>query len=183
MTDCEIIQGLIARDNLVTEDFFFRRCRPLFHSIIHLIYNYEVDYDEFINELYIYLMEDDSRKLRNFQFRSSVYQWLKVIAVRYFTNKHDALIEYNTISAHYKRDEQIGSDEQTSAKDDLERLFCQMSNERYVYVIRRLILEDMEPEALAREMGITTANLYNIKRRAMVVLSRVALKDIVNYGK
>ena len=183
MTDRDIIHGLITRDNRVTEDFFFHRCRPLFHSLIHLIYNYEVDYDEFINELYIYLMEDDSRKLRNFQFRSSVYQWLKVIAVRYLTNKHDALIEDNTISALYKRDEHIGTDEQTSAKDDLERLFCQMQNKRYVYVIRRLILEDLEPEALAQEMNITTANLYNIKRRAMVALSRVALKDIENYGK
>lgn len=32
MTDKEIIQGLIARDNRVTEDFFFVKCHPLFFS-------------------------------------------------------------------------------------------------------------------------------------------------------
>jgi hypothetical protein len=52
-----------------------------------------------------------------------------------------------------------------------------------VYVIRRLILEDCEPEELAREMNITTANLYNIKRRSMAQLTRIALNDIKKYGK
>lgn len=183
MTDREIIQGLIARDNRVTEDFFFRKCQPLFHSIIHLIYNYEVDYDEFVNELYAYLMEDDAQKLRHFQYRSSVYLWLKILAIRYFIKKRDALIEDSSQSVLYSVSDHIDDNEHSSAKSDLERLFCQMHNQRYVYVIRKLILEDMEPETLAKEMRITTANLYNIKRRAMSALTRVALKDIDNYGK
>lgn len=61
MTDKEIIQGLIARDNRVTDEFFFQKCRPLFCKIISLVFNYEVDYDEFVNELYVYLMEDDAQ--------------------------------------------------------------------------------------------------------------------------
>ena len=183
MTDREIIQGLIARDNRVTEDFFFRKCRPLFQSIIHLIYNYEVDYDEFVNELYAYLMEDNAQKLRQFQYRSTVYQWLKVLAIRYFIKKRDALIEDNSHCTLYSMGKNVADNNQSSAKDDLARLFGQMHNQRYVYVIRRLMLEDMEPEALAKEMRITTANLYNIKRRAMSALTRVALKDIENYGE
>lgn len=183
MTDREFIQGLIDRDNTVTEQFFFVKCRPLFHSIIHLIFPYEVDYDEFVNELYIYLMEDNGRKLRSFQYRSSVYQWLKILAIRFFINRLNGLIGNNSLSTLYKKGEQIGTNEQATAKDDLERLFCQISNGRYVYVIRKLILEDIKPETLAQEMGITTANLYNIKRRAMAALTRIALKDIENYGK
>ena len=182
MTDREIIQGLIARDNRVTEDFFFCKCRPLFQSIIHLIYNYEVDYDEFVNELYAYLMEDNAQKLRQFQYRSTVYQWLKVLAIRYIIKKRDALIEDNSHSL-YSMGMNVADNKLSSAKDDLERLFGQMHNQRYVYVIRRLMLEDMESEALAKEMRITTANLYNIKRRAMSALTRVALKDVENYGK
>ena len=63
-----------------------------------------------------------------------------------------------------------------------ERLFGLMPNKRYVMVIRRLVLEDEDPERLAREMNITAANLYNIKRRAMAQLARVALNDIQQYG-
>lgn len=65
-----------------------------------------------------------------------------------------------------------------TAEGDIERFFKKMPNKRYVHVIRRLILEDWEPERLAQEMNITTANLYNIKRRAMTQLTQVALKDI-----
>ena len=83
MTDREIIQGLIARDNRVTKEFFFGKCRPLFLSVMKLVFDYEVEYDELVNELYVYLMEDDASKLRNFQYRSSVYQWLKILSIRY----------------------------------------------------------------------------------------------------
>ncbi len=65
----------------------------------------------------------------------------------------------------------------------MEQLFNAMPTKRYVSVIRRLILEDCEPEELAREMNITTANLYNIKRRSMAQLTRIALNDIRKYGK
>lgn len=70
-----------------------------------------------------------------------------------------------------------------TAEGDMERLFDNMPNKRYVYVIRRLILEDWEPDQLAKDMNITTANIYNIKRRAMAQLTRAALNDIKKYGK
>ena len=50
MTDQQIIEALIARDERVTQQFFFRNCRPLFLSIIRYIFSYDVDYDEFVND-------------------------------------------------------------------------------------------------------------------------------------
>lgn len=58
-----------------------------------------------------------------------------------------------------------------------------MQNKRYVYVIRKLVIDDVEPCQLSQELGVTTANLYNIKRRAMLALTEAALKDIKHYGK
>jgi len=78
---------LITRDTHITEDFLFVKCHPLLHSVMRLVFDYEVDYGEMVNELYLYLMEDDAAKLRNFQYRSSVYQWLKVLSVRFFVKK------------------------------------------------------------------------------------------------
>lgn len=184
MTDQEIIQGLIARDNRVTGEFFFVRCRPLFCSIIQRVFDYEVDYDEFVNELYLYLMANDASKLRGFQYRSSVYQWLKVLATRFFLNKRDQLIDDTSQDSLYDGRNRIeSSDIESTAEGDIERLFNRMSNKRYAYVIQRLILDDWNPEELAQEMEITTANLYNIKRRAMAQLTRAALNDIKEYGK
>ena len=184
MTDHEIIQGLIARDNQVTEDFFFVKCRPLFYSVMKQVFDYEVDYDELVNELYIYLMEDDAIKLRNFQFRSSVYQWLKILSIRFFIKIRVRMIDDNSQETPYDSNDQTETSvSEMSAKDDLERLFEAMPTKRYVYVIRRLIIEEWEPDQLAQEMNITTANLYNIKRRAMAQLTRIALNDIKEYGK
>lgn len=184
MTDYEIVQGLIARDNRVTEEFFFVKCRPLFCSIMQKVFDYEVDYDEFVNELYVYLMEDDAMKLRKFEYRSSVCQWLKVLAIRFFIKKRGKLIDDTSQKSPYDERKQVADiDKDMTAEGDIERFFEKMPNKRYVYVIRRLVIDDWEPEYLAREMNITTANLYNIKRRAMAQLIQVALKDIKRYGK
>ena len=184
MTDQEIIKGLIERDEYVTKDFFFVKCKPLFYSIINIVFDYEVEYDELVNELYLYLMEDDAIKLRNFEYRSSVYQWLKVIAIRFFIKKRARMIDNTSGEPPYDKQDQIAASESDVAVEyDIERLFEAMPTKRYVYVIRRLILEDCEPEELAREMNITTANLYNIKRRSMAQLTRIALNDIKEYGR
>ena len=184
MTDKEIIEGLIARDNRVTEEFFFDKCRPLFCSIMTKVFDYEVEYDEMVNELYVYLMENDAIKLRNFEYRSSVYQWLKVLAIRFFINKRGRMIDDTSRQTPYDGHQQtVDSETDMTAEGDMERLFNNMPSKRYVYVIRRLILENWEYEDLAKDMNITTANLYNIRRRAMAQLTRVALNDIKNYGK
>ena len=184
MTDREIIQGLIARDNRVTAEFFFDKCRPLFISIIKKVFDYEVEYDEMVNELYVYLMENDAVNLRNFEYRSSVYQWLKVLTIRFFILKREQLIEDVSRETPYGRDQtEADSETDMTAAGDMERLFNSMPNTRYVHVIRRLVIEGRKPEELAHEMNITTANLYNIKRRAMAQLLCVALNDIQKYGK
>ena len=184
MTDREIIEGLIARDNWVTKEFFFDKCRPLFCSIMQKVFDYEVEYDEMVNELYVYLMENDAIKLRNFEYRSSVYQWLKVLAIRFFINKRGRMIDDTSQETPYDGRQQAADTERDmTAEGDMERLFDNMPSKRYVYVIRRLILEDCEYEDLAKEMNITTANLYNIRRRAMAQLTRTALNDIKEYGK
>ena len=184
MTDQEIIQGLIDRDNRVTEEFFFVKCQPLFLSIIRKVFDYEVEYDEFVNELYLYLMEDDAKKLRDFEYRSSIYQWLKVLAIRFFIQKRSRMLDNSTQETLYSEQIIQTTDEKdSSAKVDLQRLFSLMPNQRYALVIQRLVLEDQEPEQLAKEMDITVENLYNIKRRAMAQLTQVALNDIREYEK
>lgn len=184
MTDQEIIQGLIDRDDKITEEFFFEKCRPLFTKIINLVFSYEVDYDEFVNELYVYLMENDAAKLKSFGYRCSVYMWLKILAIRYFIKKRGRMIDIYPENPPYDGPELTTNEEnEESARYDLDRLFKQMPSQRYANVIRMLVVEDWDPERLADEMGVTIDNLYNIKHRAMAQLTRVALKDIKEYGK
>lgn len=186
MTDQQIIEALVARDERVTEQFFFKKCRPLFMSIIRHVFCYEVDYDEFVSEFYLYLMENEAYRLRQFQGRSTIYQWMKVIAIRYFIAKRDSMIDMeskDTLLDSVVQDETVDEEKKMTAKMDVEHLFSLMPNKRYVYVIRRLVLQEAEPKVVAQELGTNVDNLYNIKKRAMAALAEIALKEVEKYEK
>lgn len=185
MTDQEIIQGLIDRDNRVTEQFFYVKCRPLLTAIMRLVFSYPVEYNEMVSELYDYLMEDDSIKLRQFQYRSTIYQWMKAVATRFFIRKRDSLIENLSKEPPYERhddDVMVDTAQIVAQKIDVARMLAMMENQRYADVLRHLILQDEEPEKYAESIGVTVDNLYNIKRRAIAAISRIAI-NYYSYGR
>lgn len=186
MTDQQIIEALIARDERVTQQFFFGSCRPLFLSIIRYVFSYEVDYDEFVNEFYLHLMENNAYRLRQFQGRSTIYQWMKVIAIRYFIAKRDGMIDNESKDAlldSVVQSETVDEEKNITAKMDIEHLLSLMPNRRYVYVIRRLVLQEAEPKVVAQELRTNVDNLYNIKKRAIAALTEIALKEVEKYEK
>ena len=186
MTDQEIVEALIGRDSRVTAQFFFHDCRPLMLSIIHRVFDkHKVDYDEVISELYIYLMANDARRLRQFKFESTFYQWLKTTAIRFCLRlKTDGVvIDDESQEPLDNRNRHTDSTESSQAKMDVENLLHQMRNQRYAKVIRMLIIDDMTPDEVAKVLSVTVDNLYNIKRRAMVALADVAFKDKRHYER
>ena len=187
MTDQYIIQALIDRDERVTQQFFFKSCRPLFTSIIRHVFSYEVDYDEFVSEFYLYLMENDAHRLRQFEGRSTIYQWLKITAIRYFIAKRKRLVNMEASSEKQQealmQKEKVDSEQAMTAQMDIDHLFELMKNKRYTHVIRRLVLEEAEPKTVAQELGTNVDNLYNIKKRAIAALTKTALKEAKRHEK
>lgn len=186
MSEKDIIDALIAHDEHVTEQFFFKNCRPLFMSIIRNVFNYNVDYDEFVNEFYLHLMENNAYRLRQFQGRSTIYQWLKVIAIRYFIAKRDGLIENesnDTLLESIAQTKEGDCEKAMIGQMDIENLLSLMPNKRYVYVIKRLLLEEAEPKVVAEELNTSVDNLYNIKKRAFAALTAIALREVERYEK
>lgn len=186
MTDQLIIEALIARNEQVTANFFFGSCRPLFLSIIRHVFSYEVNYDELVNELYLHLMENDAYRLKQFQGRSTIYQWIKIVAIRYFIAKRNSMIDMKSKGALLDivaQKETIDAEHGNVARMDTEYLLSIMSNSRYAFVIKRLVLQDVEAKVVAQELGTTIDNLYNIKKRAIAALTEIALKEIEKYEK
>ncbi|MBP5715363.1 MAG: sigma-70 family RNA polymerase sigma factor [Prevotella sp.] len=185
MSDKEIIDGLINGDDIISRQFFMENCRPLFMTIINKVFSYHVDYDEFVNEFYIYLMENDAARLRQFEGRSCLYQWLKTVALRFalLLRKRSVVIDMNTDLPLYTKDNIPSDDSWKHSKIDIDNLLGRMHNERHVYVIRRHLIDGIDEPTLAAELGIKVSNLYNIKKRAITALTQVALTDIKQYGK
>ena len=177
MTDKEIIQGLIERDERITLDFFFRRCPPLIYALITRFYPSGADYDELVNELYVHLMEDDARRLRMYEGRSSVYKWLKMVATNYFLDKkkRERVIENNSHDSLLdKAKETVQDSSDQDAGMNIAAILDQVDNEKYRLVIQKLVIEGMSFDELEKITGINKANLYNIKSRAMKALEKIA---------
>ena len=177
MTDQEIIQGLINRDEKITRDFFFRRCQPLIYSLIAKFYPKGADYDELVNELYLHLMEDNARRLRQYEGRSSIYQWLKSVSRNYFL---DRKMREQVMESDSKESLTEGTpaplidNSADEALMDVAAILDQIENENYRMILQKHVIEEMSFDELEKITGIKKANLYNIKARAMKALEKIA---------
>ncbi len=183
--DSQIVDALLARDNSVTHQFLYVNCRPLFLSVVNKVFDHPVALEEFVAELYFYLMEDNGKRLRQFQGRSSLYQWMKVVALRFALRlkTKNSVIDNSSSESLYLQNvpDDTSSDQQASG--DVENLLQRMSNLTYVYVIRRHLLDGVDEPTLAEEMNMKVSNIYNLKRRAMAALTKIALNDVKKYAE
>lgn len=172
--DHKIVAGLISNDAEIIRYVFYARCNKLFHFIINSIFDGKVIKDELISELFLYLANNDWAKIRKFDFRSSFYTWLSVVAVRFFQKKRASLLEIELPETliSYMRHEKDGITKDYDTFE-LRNAIRGMSNPRYREVITQLDLEDKEPKDVAESLGITLANLYNLHRRAIFSLRNI----------
>ena len=180
MRDQEIVQKLLERDPAVTHTFFYIKCRPLFLNLMKRFYNYPVDYDEFVSIVTNFIYENGEQRLRQFKFESTIYFWLRTCLIRYFLKNNNELIDNTSKETLYSKEESIIDPyEESDKKIDMEILLNRLAkkNERYSYVLRRLFIEDTDYGDLAKELNIQISNLYNIKKRAIHELTKIALED------
>lgn len=177
MTDREIIQGLIDRDERITQDFFFRRSRSLIVAIINKYYGGNADYDELVNDLYLHLMEGNARRLRSFEGRAGFFRWLQLVTDHYFLDKikREQLIEKDRDERLLNKAKKIlVADTNTEAEMDVAAILDQVENENYRLVLQKHIIEGMDYDELEKFTGIKKANLYNIKKRALAAVEKIA---------
>ena len=178
MTDQEIIQGLINRNERITQDFFFRRCQPLIFALISKFYPQGADYDELVNELYLHLMENEARRLRQWEGRSSIYQWLKMVARNFFLDKinRERVIETETDKRLLNKanDYATADNSANEAVMDVAAILDLIENDNYRLVLQKHVIEGMSFDDLEKVTGIKKANLYNIKKRALNAMEKIA---------
>ena len=176
-SDQQIVNGILNNDQTIIQHFFLKECKPLFEYIAHAIFDDNVERNELVNELFLYLQHNDWHKVRQFDFRSKLTTWVSVVAVRFFQKVRMQMIETTPIEA-LNNQESIYKDALGNEKTymALYRAIQQMPNPRYKKVIIELELNQSKPEIVAKSMNITVDNLYNIRRRARLQLKTIMLK-------
>lgn len=176
-SDRQVVDGILMNDEKIIEYFFFDVCKPMFKYIVHTIFDDNVDREELISELFLYLQHKDWYKIRQFDFRSKLATWVSVVAVRFFRKVRMQMIENISIET-LNNQESIYKDalENEEKYIVLYRAIQQMPNIRYREVIVELELNQRKPEEVAKQMNITVDNLYNIRRRARLQLKAIMVK-------
>lgn len=178
--DLLLAQAILNKDQQVTRALFYVNGRGMLTAVIKKVFDYEVEYDELVNALYLYIMENDGYRLRQFAGRSTIYLWLRTTATRFFIQYRDQVIEDTTHEPPLGGNTDEPKDEPDENEDydnrSVRRAFDQMPNRRYAYVLQRLVIDEAPPLTVAAEMGVTVDNLYNIKKRAIAQLTQELTK-------
>lgn len=177
--DLRIAQAVIRRDSLISKDFFYRQCYPLFKVIYDNYYTDCTDVYEFVNEIYTVILtpnrETGRCQLENYRGESRLTTWLKTVSLCHCYHKYKrkgrmpvVRIETeedgeNDCLADRFLDNSYSTTMNTSAIDrnDLETVIAMMPNERYRNIIRLRYLERRTNEETAEALGMTMANYYN----------------------
>lgn len=170
ISDVEYILGLKSGDNHITETFFYGLCNYMLNDIKYSLMNGNVDYSELVSELYIYLSKDGWHKLDTFAGINgcSLCSWVTRIAWRYFIKQRERILGKVALDITQM---QLGG-----AKDnldveiamDVETTFERMPNKRYVQVLQWMLVDGYDADEVVAKLGTTSANVYNIKHRAIV---------------
>lgn len=190
-SDKTIVEGLLNRNESITKEFLYRKCYPLFKSVYD---NYHTDCSsclEFINEIYIYLMIPDKItgqcKLEGFQFRSTLFTWLKTIAVFYCYKRYKRVENSEIIRIHDNSEtggvridhlsDSIENETSLFSIQDVEKILQLMPNRRYSMLIRLKYLEEKSNEETAKILGMNMNTFYNKHKLAKDQYIKVLRKE------
>ena len=187
-----IVSGLLAHDEQLTRDFFYRRCYPLFKSVYDNYFTDAEDCIEFISDIYLHIMmpnPDTGRcKLQDFSFRSTLFTWLKTVCLFYCYKKFERKEKMPTdpIVDFFDEEgvridtlgESILSDNPSLDRADVETILRLMPNRRYSMLIRLRYLEEHTNEETAELMGMNMNTFYNKHKLSKEQYQRTLLKEM-----
>lgn len=175
LSDRQIVQAILNRDTLITKEYLYRICYPLFKSIFDKYYTDCGNCFEFINEIYVYIMwpnkETHISKLASFGFRCSLPMWLKIVAEHFCHQLYTKKSKFQTgplsdsvrnLAISSSLDEKI----QSLDAQDVRKILMAMPNDRFRLLIEIRYVEEKTNEETAEMLGVTMPNYYNMHKRA-----------------
>lgn len=185
-TDQEIVKAILDRDTIITKEFLYRKCYPLFKAVYDKYYTDCESCFELINEIYVYIMIPQKKtnisKLAAFGFRCTLTMWLKIVVENYCHQLYARRMEID-------RDSDVGSDrnmpndeslmENTRSIDmeDVHKILDMMPNQRYRKLIEYRYVDEKSNEETAMLLAVTMANYYNMHKRAKAQYCEVLRKE------
>lgn len=185
-TDQQIAQAILRRDTLITKEYLYRKCYPLFKAIFDKYYTDCENPIELINEIYVYILiphrETHRSKLQDFGFRCTLTMWLKIVTENYCHQLFAKRIpsdENNDIAddRNDMGDDSFIANTRKLDMDDVWKILSMMPNQRYRKLIEYRYVDEKTNEETALLLEMSMANYYNCHKRAKAQYCEVMRKE------
>ena len=169
-TDAIFIKTLKMGNNEISRQFFYKEIGGILHKIRMEVFRGNVDFDELVSELYIYLSRDNWTKFDGFDGKNGcrLRTWMIPVAWRYFMSIRERLLKTEKIddnSGVIKHS--IRDDLRIQIAIDVNAVLSRMPNQRYAEIIRLLLIEGYASQDVADMLDMKVENIYNLKHRAI----------------
>lgn len=153
----------ICNDDNYAYYFLHEKCRPLFSNILWTIFGNNGDYDELVNELYIQLKKPNSQgemwhSLRTFDYRTSLFDWIKTVAVRHFYTPSEELFLMP---------------DSVVASGLAEEMFSKLQKAIYRKYMCFKYLAHLDDDIIANKLQLNSSQLSPLSRKAIRQLKNI----------
>ena len=180
-SDRELISAVTTGNQQAIVYMFYTKYSATFQYHIYRLFNGGVEVSDLVDEFFLFLLEDNWRRLRSFDpSKSSLNTWISTVSFRFFRDYKRSKIDLNgliTISSQWEtfRGDWMESVE-AGLMMDINKAIEGIKSERDREIAKRLFIEDKEYEAVAEEYGLTVDYVYTVKNRIVKQL-RSSLKS------
>lgn len=181
ITDSDLVARLLNNDEKAILYFCYQKFYSVFEYQVYKIFPYEQSVQELVHEFFLYLQQDNWRKLRSFNpEKAQLNTWVSVVSFRFFLNFKKSKIDSNglvTICEQWdERILQYKSASEEQVRMDVRRAVDSLKNDTEREVARKLLLEEADVQEVAKEHDMSVDYTYTVKSRAIAQLRKI-LKD------
>lgn len=168
--DAIFIEDLRNSDNATCRQFFYKEIGGILRKIRMEVFRGNVDFDEMVSELYLYLSRDNWAKFDGFDSKNGcrLRTWMIPVAWRYFLSIRERLLnsENSDDNPGAMRD-YADDDLRIQIAIDVNAVLSKMPNRRYAEIIRLLLIDGYAAQDVADMLDMRVENIYNLKHRAI----------------
>lgn len=168
--DIDYIEALKNGDGRMCHKFFYEEIIGILSRIRVEVFHGQVNFDEMVNELYLYLSKDDWSKFNGFEAMNGcrLRTWMIPVAWRFFVSARERLINSAISSEESDAVRRSTNDYlRIQIAIDVNAVLTKMPNQRYAEIIRLLLIEGYAAKDVADMLDMRVENVYNLKHRAI----------------
>ena len=174
LSDTDLVGAVIGGDRDAVVYLFYEKFAAMFQYHIYKLFPYKVDVEELTDELFLYLYEDNWRRLRTYNGSVKLSTWMSVVSFRFFKNFKATKIDCNGLVTISDKWESFRGD-WTQSRDaeaamDIRTAIDSIKSDRDRRIAERLFIEDKAFEDIAAEFGMTVDYVYTVKNRIVKLL-------------